>query len=103
MPPEGFIRSHKRGGGEFKYVLILLCLNKVSSHLVFVSLLIAPEEKAALRRHRLLTSLGCPVWSQGLDLVVLVGPFQLGIFCDCDSVILVSVCTNSGGGRGKDI
>ena len=26
--------------------------------------------------------LGGPTWSQGLDLEILVGPFQLRIFCD---------------------
>jgi len=29
---------------------------------------------------------GGTLWSRGLDLMILVGPFQLGVFCD--SVIL---------------
>jgi len=26
-------------------------------------------------------TLGCPVWSQRLDLVVITGPFHLGMLC----------------------
>jgi len=29
--------------------------------------------------------LGDPVWSQGLGSVILMGPFQLGVFCDSNT------------------
>jgi len=58
-------------------------------------------------RHRVWI-LGGPLWSQGLDSVILVGPFKPGVFCDsmhlvpflgllsgCQSLLRFSNCSGN--------